>query len=175
MQPEQDVFLEDLYRRYFSKLAIYATAALKNSTKAQEIAQDVFHEAVLHIEVLMAHDNPGSWLMQTTKNKIRESERARTRDIHRLLSLDSEVFSEVASFDSPIEEVCISDEISPMIKIEQALASEEFYLLKRLIFDNASHIEVAEELGITVWTSQKRLERIRKKLYKVFPERKKGK
>ena len=175
MRPDQDAFLENLYRKYFRKLTIYATAALKDKSKAQDVAQDVFHEAVLHIEALMAHDNPGGWLVQTAKNKIHESERARMRYIHRFLSLDSEIYTEIASFDSPIEEGCISDKISPLAKIERALSLEEFYLLKRLIFNNASHRDVAEELGITVWTSQKRLERIRKKLLEVFPERKKKK
>lgn len=113
--------------------------------------------------------------MLTAKNKIYESERERIRYIRRFLSLNSEVFSEIASFDSPVEEVSTSDEPSPMKKIEQILSPEELHLLKRLIFDSASHMEVAEELGITVWTSQKRLERVRKKLLEAFPERKKKK
>jgi len=41
------------------------------------------------------------------------------------------------------------------------------------VFDRASHLEVAQEFGISVYASQKRLERIREKLYTVFPERKK--
>ena len=110
--------------------------------------------------------------MQTTKNKIRESERARIRYIHRFLSLDSEVFSEIASLDTPVSEIDELDEISTMTKIEHALSPDEFQLLKRLVFDNESHMAVAKEFGITVWASQKRLERIRKKLFEAFPERK---
>ena len=63
----------------------------------------------------------------------------------------------------------------PIEKIERALTREEYQLLKRLILDKASHLEVAKELGITVYASQKRLERIRGKLYKAFPEQKKKK
>ena len=58
MKPIQDAFLEELFRQYFSKLTIYTTAKLKDNTKAQDIVQDVFHEAVLHIDDLMTHNNP---------------------------------------------------------------------------------------------------------------------
>ena len=67
------------------------------------------------------------------------------------------------------------DYTSAMEKIRATLTDDEFYVLKRYTFDNASHMEIANELGISVWASQKRLERIRKKLFHVFPELKKGK
>ena len=60
--------------------------------------------------------------------------------------------------------------LSNELKADQALAPEEYQLLKRLILDKASHLEVARELGITVYASQKRLERIRDKLRREFPE-----
>ena len=59
--------------------------------------------------------------------------------------------------------------------LERVLTPEEFRLLKRLVFDRASHQQVAQEFGISVYASQKRLERIRDKLYTVFPERKRRK
>ena len=51
------------------------------------------------------------------------------------------------------------------------LEVEEYRLLKRLIFDRASHLQVAREFHITVYASEKRLERIRDKLSAVFPGR----
>ena len=66
-------------------------------------------------------------------------------------------------------------EESVIEKVERVLTPEEYQLLKRLVFDRASHLEVAQEFGISVYASQKRLERIREKLYTVFPERKKEK
>jgi hypothetical protein len=86
--------------------------------------------------------------------------------------LDSDAFATIPSFDE--QETHDPNEISSMMKkIAQALSPEEFHHLKRFIFDKASHKEVADESGITIWASQKRLERIRKKLFDVFPERKK--
>ena len=55
-------------------------------------------------------------------------------------------------------------------QIQQALTPEEYRLLTRLTIDGASHLEVAEEFHISVYASQKRLERIRKKLYQQFPQ-----
>ena len=52
-------------------------------------------------------------------------------------------------------------EESVIEKVERVLTPEEYQLLKRLVFDRASHLEVAQEFGISVYASQKRLERIR--------------
>lgn len=59
-----------------------------------------------------------------------------------------------------------------MEKISQALTEDEFYILQKLVLEKAAHKQVAQELGITIWNSQQRLTRIRKKLYEVFPDRK---
>ena len=172
MQAEQEAFLEELYRNYLTKLTIYASSALGDRSRAQDLAQDVFHEAIIHIDTLMAHENPGAWLMQTAKNKIHEYHRAYTRYIQTFISLDYFTCAGIGSAEDSIMKIDESINTSPIKRIEQILSSEEFSLLKRLIFEKASHLEVAKELGITVWTSQKRLERIRKKLLEIFPEHK---
>ncbi len=168
MLPEQDLFIEELHRKYFRKLTLYAMSVLRNRDRAQDIVQDTFHQALEDIEGLMVHENPGGWLMNTVKNKIRESERARRRYINRFVSLDSEISEELMPASELAAELNEPDEVLTLEKIEQALTSEEYNLLKRLVFDKASHLEVAKELGITVYASQKRLERIRKKLRKKF-------
>ena len=67
------------------------------------------------------------------------------------------------------------EEPDPLEKIRGALTPEEFRFLKRLVIDKAGHREVAGEFGITLWASQKRLERIRAKLNEIFPEWRKKK
>lgn len=175
MLPEQDIFIERLHRKYFRKLTLYAASALRDPMKAQDVVQDAFHGAILHIDDLMAHENPGGWLMETVKNKVRDSERAHRRYIRRFLSLDSDIPAELIPASRLTVELCESDDILPMEKIEQTLTAEEYQLLKRLILDKASHLEAAQEFGITVYASQKRLERIRGKLGKTFPEQRKNK
>lgn len=110
--------------------------------------------------------------MRTLQNKITDNNRAHLRYIQRFLSLNTEGMEQAAVYE-PDE---IEDSISEIMrKVMQALDKNEFYLLRRLVLEQRSHAEVARELGISVGTCQKRLERIRKKLYEVFPERKRKK
>lgn len=48
--------------------------------------------------------------------------------------------------------------------IRENLTEEEWVLLRRITLEKASYKTVAEELGLTVWTCQKRIQRIREKL-----------
>lgn len=175
MMPDEKELVESLYRLYFKKLFIYANAVLRNQEQAKDIVQDTFHEALRRIDVVAKHENPGGWLMNVVKNKLKECERNRRRDLRYLLSLDAD-FPDESNL--PEELVSAQSELqsgSVMEIIERVLTSEELQLLKRIVFDRASHQQVAQEFGISVYASQKRLERIRDKLYTVFPERKKQK
>ena len=175
MMSDEKELVERLYRLHFKKLFIYANAALRDSELAKDVVQDTFHEAVRRINVLEKHENPGGWLMNVVKNKIKEYERKRRRDLCRVLSLEADFPDEC---NQPEELVSaqpeIQDEPVPQT-IKRVLTPEEFRLLKRLVFDRASHRQVAQEFGISIYASQKRLERIRDKLYAVFPERRKRK
>ena len=175
MRPEEDAFLEELYRELFPKLWRYALTALRDPERAREVVQDTFHEAVLKVDQLMTHENPGGWLMLTCKNKIREYMRFRRRYLYRFLSLDTDYASVSWQSDRPDQETDEMDGPPIIDRIKARLAEEEFLLLKRFALDGASHLEIAKELNITVYASQKRLERIRKKLYEEFPDRKKKK
>lgn len=167
MGPKERELVEQLYRQYFKKLFLYADAQLNDPERARDVVQDTFHEAIRHADALGTHENPGGWLMRTLQNKLRESERARRRYLLRFLSLDSDFPDGSGLLDAgpaPPGE-------SPLEKIEKALSPEEYRLLKRLVFDRASHLQVAREFHITVYASEKRLERIRDKLSAVFPGR----
>ena len=168
MLPEQDSFFNALYQSMFNKLLLYAQAGLADKSKAMDVVQDTFHEAVLKIDSLMAHPNPHGWLMQTTKNKIKEYNRTQTAYIKRCLSLDSEQLPALGQEDPEVKAIENSGGTSMLAQIRQSITPEELFLFERLVFDRASHLEVSKELGITVWTSQKRFERIKKKLQKVL-------
>lgn len=173
MHPDQDRLIEQLYYDYFGKLTLYASAALRNQTRAQDVVQDTFHEAIRRIDTLMGHPNPGGWLMVTLKNKIREDQRAQRRDMMRCLSLDTDLLMEPGGQDPRLERQMNEGEPSALEKIQTTLTPEEFLLLKRLTIDRASHLDVAKEFNISVYASQKRLERIRKKLDQLYPDRRK--
>ena len=170
MLPDQDAFIEKLYYQNFKKLMIYAISVLTNKDRAQDAVQDTFHEAVKHIDVLMTHENPAGWLMITLKHKIQESERSRRRYLRRFISLDTDISENALPPSEMSFEIYESEDVL-LKRIEQALTPEEYRLLTMFVFENASHLQLAKEFGITVYASQKRLERIRKKLNQLFPER----
>ena len=177
MVPEQELFFEQLYRNLFPELKIYAMRSLRNDAQAEEVVQDTFHEALQKIDVLMCHENPEAWLVLTLRNKIRNYRRSVGKDCERILSLDVGVIEELGWEDATIEAVLDKLTVQDTERqMRQALTAEEQYLLRRLVFEEATHREITHELGISVWTSQKRLERIRDKLEKEFPgyRRKRG-
>lgn len=171
MTPADRQLLEELYRQYFKKLYLYASAVLREPGQAEDVVQDTFHEGLRHMDMLARHPNPGGWLMNTMKYKLKEYQRAQRRDLRRLLCLEA-AFSDESRLPEAL--VAAEPELREEVVLERvqgALTPEEYHLLKRLVFDRASHLDVARELGISVYASQKRLERIRDKLHAVFPDR----
>ena len=168
MLPEQDAFIETLYREFSSQLWIYAKAALGDSEQAQEAVQDTFHEAVSRIDILIAHDNPKGWLMDTLKNKIMHARRFMNCYMLRFISLDSdlEFTNPVLSVETPAP----SNVQDTLNEIQRVLSVEEWDLLRKITLEKRPYKNVAEELGITVWACQKRVERIRKKLKQYFAD-----
>ena len=155
MMPDEKELVERLYRLHFKKLFIYANAALRNPELAKDVVQDTFHEAMRRIDVVAKHENPGGWLMNVVKNKLKEYERNRRRDLRYLLSLDAD-FPDESNL--PEELVLAQPETQgePVLEIiERLLTPEELRLLKRLVFGRASHQQVAQEFGISVYASQK--------------------
>lgn len=171
MSPEQSKWIENLYRQYFHDLFLYALIYTKKPDLAEEIVQDSFHEALKdkNIEKLISSNEPFKWLKKTVWNKCQEAKRAQIKMITRLVSLD-ETFVEDSNFSDPT-----ADTVGRMTKqdilgkLQDVLTPDEFHLLVRIVFQKATHMQVAQELGISVSASQKRLERIRKKLENEFP------
>lgn len=166
MLPEQDSLMEKLYREFFAQLRLYAKAALGDPEQAQEVVQDTFHEAVRHIDVLLVHENPKGWLMDVLKKKIMHARRSANRYTLHFISLDSDI-----EFTDPLlaSEDLIPNNVHDTLKeIRRVLSEKEWELLRKITLENQSYKNVAEELGITVWTCQKRVERIRKKIKQYF-------
>ena len=172
MVQQQNELIAALYQENYPQLLHYAENSLHDIDWAQDVVHDVFYEALDQAGKLSVHENPRGWLMRTLQNKITDNNRMYLRYIRRFLSLDPEVLEETAASEPDM----LADSVTEILrKIKEALDDAEFYLLRQLVLEQRSHAEVARELGISVGACQKRLERIRKKLYTVFPERKKRK
>jgi len=166
LPPEQDIFFEALYRANYQKLTLYATVWLNDPGQVEEVVQDTFFTAWHDCETLLHHKAPEAYLMTTLKYKIKESWRARQRYLRLIHALDNGLQAETTALGSSSP-----SSIGGLMELVEAnLTQEEWYLLRRFVFEGASHLVLAKELGITVWTSQKRLERIRKKLREILPD-----
>ena len=175
MLTEQEKFIESLHDEYQLDIMNYAIANLKKEIFAEDVMQDTFKEAIEQVEYLMTHPEPKFWLLRTAKNKIYNIERSQRRYLHRVLSMDSDLLAEIADPRQIEMSEAISEDtgVAEIEKtIERTLTPDEAVFLRRLTLEKVSHLEVAEELGISVWASQKRLERIRKKLKKKLFDKK---
>lgn len=168
MRTDDERLIETLFRQYFKKLTLLSYAKVKKWDVSEEIVQDTFHEALIHIDVLRAHPNQVGWLVNTTKYKILEYKRRRKQMLQRFLEIGD--IADLAAPKDEIEQVIDRTDHTVENLLETTLKPEERYLLKRFIFDQATHKEIAEELHISVSASQKRLERIRKKLQGHYKE-----
>lgn len=172
-QVERDTFFNQLYQGQFHKMWKYALAIQSNPNLATEVVQDSFMEALLHIDELMTYQRPEQWLQKTVKNKARHILRDQARDAQRLMSLSEDDIAKVPASDelSQVEEDEQAELAEAKRKIADALTPKELALLKRIVIDKASYKELAQETGLPLWTCQKRIQRIRAKLRKIFPGR----
>ena len=104
----------------------------------------------------------------TVKYKVKHAERSFNRYILRFISLDTDIPFEDARFS-------IGDGHNPnmfdiMEKIHRILTSDEWDLLRKIALEKVPYKDVSAELGITVWTCQKRVQRIREKLREKFKD-----
>lgn len=161
LRADQDEFLEDLYREVFESLWRYAFSYLGDSEMAAEVVQDTFHEAVRKIDTLMNHENPRGWLKKVLKNKLMHARRSHNRYILRFLSLDTDIANGEAVLAAKTPAHTEEDILR---EVCEALPPEEWELLRMIVLEHRPYKVVAEELDVTVWTCQKRVQRIRDKL-----------
>lgn len=167
MTEEQTRCLESLFRTQYDRLVNIAMAALKSRDLSEEVVQDAFYEAARRIDALTTHPNPVGWITQTVKFKIKAQKRTQALCAKRFLSLSSDPIPS-------LHLICENEHRFPAEPeglwsvVKMTLTSEKFRLFRRIRLEGASHAEVAAELGISVGASQKRLERIGKKLSAAF-------
>ena len=153
-----DARVETLYRRMFHTLYAYALRGMSDPSLAEEAVQDTFRVACEREDKLFASDNPEGWLMNVLKNVIRSTRRERARLAETVLEVLDE---NGGAADVELDLDTLYGDLSD---------SEDFRLLKRIALDRCTILEAAEELGIPLETSKKRVQRPRKRLQKRLRE-----
>ncbi len=146
--------VEQLYKELYPALHIYALRVLGESALAEEAIQDAFCIACAKREQFLASSDPRRWIMCTLKHVCQNMLRTQARLKKLLLSLDTGRCLAAGTTDLVSVDVLFGD----------LSDSEDFRLLKRIALDRCTMLEVAEELGISVESCKKRVQRARKRL-----------
>ena len=148
----QEVFIEQQYREMYLPLSVYARSALGSRASAEEAVQDTFRIACAKADAFMSSENPRGWLIITLKHVVYNMNRMRER-LNRLI-VESIPFDEKTMG-------ATNDEVDPELLYVGAVSREDYQLLKRIVLDRCSILEAAEELGVSIETCKKRVQRAR--------------
>lgn len=149
--------LDKLYREQFTKLFLYARAALQDPNLGEEAVQDTFRIACDKAEQLIASESPPGWLMNTLKHVISNMERSRS-SLYSYLQNAVEYNDDI--FDGKSEESNID------LLYHGFVSDVDFELLKRIVIDKYTYLEAANLLGISLEACKKRVQRIKNELRK---------
>ena len=146
--------VEQMYKEMYPALYVYALRILEDAALAEEAIQEAFCIACAKREQVLASANPQGWIMCNLKHVMRNMIRSRSR-LRALL----QALEERAGPPAGTEELASVD-----VLFGDVSDSEDFRLLKRIALDRCTVLEVAEDLGISVESCKKRVQRARKRL-----------
>ena len=150
MTSDQRQRIEEFYLQMYDLLMIYARNALDNESLAEEAIQETFRIACTKPEDLIFSPNPKGWIINTLKYTIQNMKRSRDR-ANVLLTQYIAAHSSNVAFSE--------DRISLEVSYENVAHSEEFQLIKEMVVEGKSHLEMAQSRGISVDACKKRVQR----------------
>ena len=157
MNPEYSQRIEQLYLEMYDKLFAYARCSFEEESLAEEAVQETFQIACLKPDKLCESVNPKGWLVNTLKFTIRNMKRGR-ESARQLLSNYLITQSESIAFSE--------DKLSLQLMYEDISHTDEFKLIKEMVIDGKSHLEMAKARGISVSACKKRVQRAKETLQK---------
>ncbi len=156
MTEKERRFIGRLYSENAEKLFIYAFSCVKDRHIAEDLVIETFIGASKKVSWLISHPNPGGWLREALKFEIKKHLRAMARTPH-MVSYDT-----VTEHYTP--QLADYDDQGESLLNKSGLTEMEQEQCRMYFIEDLSHNRVSEKLGITVSASQKRRERLRKKL-----------
>ena len=135
-------------RRYFDR----------NEGLAEEAVQETFRIACTKAADICSSPNPAGWIVLAFQNVVRNMwrERAAARKLLDLYSAENQ------------ENTASEDSIGMRILYGDVVNTEEYKLLHEMVLEGKSHLEMAQERGITVDACKKRVQRAKEFLRKKF-------
>ena len=149
--------IDQLYFSLYKFLVSYANSSLKNHALAEEAVQETFRIACTRADVLYTSPNPEGWLVNTLKNVL--SNMAHNR------ATASRIMTQYIS--TQIKELTVTeDRLRFELLYENVSDLEEFKLLKEMVIEGKSHLEMAQDRGISIAACKKRVQRAKEVLRK---------
>ena len=156
MDPSNRTIFEAIYKKYYNHLVVHAYRYLHDWPLSNEAAQETFLVAWRRFEVFQASKNQIGWLKVTAKNIALNMVTKMIREKQLFISI-CEVSDNVATQSTEIP-------LSVDLIFQNVITDEEIFLLKRIVLDKATYLDLSKELNISVWACQKRMQRLLKKL-----------
>jgi len=142
--------IEGLYFEMYDMLMTYARCSFDEESLAEEAVQETFQIACQKPDKLCESLNPKGWLVNTLKYTIRNMKRRRE---HARQVLSGYLVKQQEDGTYSEDKLCLQ------LMYEDLAYTEEFKLLKEMVIDGKSHLEMAKARGITVNACKKRVQR----------------
>lgn len=153
---EQGRYIEQVFKSMQKVLHSYAVSVLKNDFQAEEAVQETFCVVCQKPEDMLSSPNPSGWVMRTLKNELKNAER-RNATLRKYFIAPNDADTEWMR-DSLRQ---IDDNVDLMYA--DLIRKEDYYLLKQVILEKRTLLDMAEELGISVEACKKRFQRAEEK------------
>ena len=167
MKRNPSKMIEDLYLKHRDFLVRYALHFVDKPDVAEEVVQIAFYIALKRIDTVIEHENPVGWLKVVVRNLIRKHREEQARYGKYFADYDPEWCGSQTA--DPARQVLGKDMVD---QIRELLGEKDYYLVKRLLYDDETHLVVSQELGISITACRKRLSRALQKISEAFPEEK---
>lgn len=156
MTEKERCFIGRLYSENAEKMFIYAFSCVKDQNIAEDLVIETFVSAAKKATILLSHENPCGWLREALKFEIKMYLRTMART-PQMVSYDT-----VTEYYTP--QSAGYDDQGESLLSKSGLTELEQEECRMYFLEDLSHNQVSQKLGITVSASQKRRERLRKKL-----------
>lgn len=158
LNENQKQAIKELYIEMFQSLLAYAQSALNDRKLAEEAVQDTFRIACSKAEHLITSPNPRGWLLNTLKYVIKNMIRSRAL-------LSSMIVSSLMH-----DNILLGDTDSPNVDLlySELIDAKDYKLLRKVVLEKYTMLEMAQELDISVEACKKRVQRAKNKLKKLL-------
>ena len=154
MNEDHSKLIEELYLEMYQGMIAYATSALEESL-AEEAVQETFRVACQRAQVLAESENPRGWLVITLRNIIRNMKRSQEASQRIIAKFLVSLASNISICENTINLDFVYQNLADL---------EEYKLLKEMVLEGRSHLEMANARGISVAACKKRVQRAKELL-----------